>query len=144
LDQRKNVIAVKVSNERQPNSRWYSGSGIYRNVWLVTTNGVFVDHWGTYVTTTEITKTSATVKVNLTIKNSIDKSRNVSIDTKIYDAQSNLVSPHRTASGISVVSSGANLVNIGSYIISNPHLWSIEDPYLYKALTSVYIDGKNC
>ena len=46
-----NIIAVKVDNSKQPNSRWYSGSGIYRNVWLVTTNDVFIDHWGTYVST---------------------------------------------------------------------------------------------
>ncbi|MBP7887354.1 MAG: beta galactosidase jelly roll domain-containing protein, partial [Candidatus Marinimicrobia bacterium] len=46
-----NIIAVKVDNSQQPNSRWYSGSGIYRNVWLVVTDKVFVDHWGTFVTT---------------------------------------------------------------------------------------------
>src|SRR5450830_96362 len=44
-----NVIAVKVDNSKQPNSRWYSGSGIYRNVWLVTTNKIHVDHWGTFI-----------------------------------------------------------------------------------------------
>ena len=60
-----NTIAVKVDNSVQPNSRWYSGSGIYRNVWLVTTNKVAVDHWGTYVTTPEITSESAIVKVNV-------------------------------------------------------------------------------
>ncbi|HYX06145.1 MAG TPA: beta galactosidase jelly roll domain-containing protein, partial [Bacteroidales bacterium] len=49
-----NVVAVKVDNSKQPNSRWYSGSGIYRNVWLVTTNPVYVDHWGTFVTTPEV------------------------------------------------------------------------------------------
>ena len=47
----KNVIAVKVDNSKQPNSRWYSGSGIYRNVWLIKSNSVYIDHWGTYVTT---------------------------------------------------------------------------------------------
>jgi beta-galactosidase len=52
----KNVIAVKVDNSVQPNSRWYSGSGIYRNVWLVTTNKIAIDHWGTYVTTPEVCK----------------------------------------------------------------------------------------
>ena len=50
----KNVIAVRVDNSEQPNSRWYSGCGIYRNVWLTKTNPVHVDEWGTYVTTSEI------------------------------------------------------------------------------------------
>ncbi len=50
----KNVIAVKVDNSKQPNSRWYSGSGIYRNVWLTTVNKVHVDHWGTFITTPQV------------------------------------------------------------------------------------------
>ena len=59
----KNVIAVKVDNSEQPNSRWYSGSGIYRNVWLTTIEKVHVDHWGTYVTTPGVSEQSATVKI---------------------------------------------------------------------------------
>src|SRR6478735_4767966 len=46
---KQNVIAVKVDNSQQPNSRWYSGSGIYRNVWLTTVNEIHVDHWGTWI-----------------------------------------------------------------------------------------------
>ena len=56
----KNVIAVRVDNSEQPNSRWYSGCGIYRNVWLTKTNPVHVDEWGTYVTTSEISNNNAT------------------------------------------------------------------------------------
>src|SRR4051812_257614 len=58
-----NVIAVKVDNSEQPNSRWYSGSGIYRNVWLVTTGRLAIDHWGTYVTTPKVSSQSATVNL---------------------------------------------------------------------------------
>ncbi len=57
----KNVMAVRVVNSEQPNSRWYSGSGIYRNVWLVTTGKLFVDHWGTYITTPTVDEQSATL-----------------------------------------------------------------------------------
>src|SRR5437868_7173303 len=57
----KNVIAVKVDNSKQPNSRWYSGSGIYRNVWLVKANRIFVDHWGTFITTKNVTDKKARV-----------------------------------------------------------------------------------
>src|SRR4029078_13383791 len=59
----KNVIAVKVDNSKQPNSRWYSGSGIYRNVWIIKTNPVYVDHWGTYITTSKVNENRATVTV---------------------------------------------------------------------------------
>ncbi len=61
----KNVLAVKVDNSQQPNSRWYSGSGIYRNVWLVTTGKIFVDHWGTFITTPEVTGRFAKISVGL-------------------------------------------------------------------------------
>jgi beta-galactosidase len=71
-----NVIAVKVNNAPQPNSRWYSGSGIYRNVWLVTVNDIFVDHWGTYVFASDInvsgqtaTQRTAIVHINVIIQN---------------------------------------------------------------------------
>lgn len=58
-----NVIAVRGDNSQQPNSRWYSGSGIYRNVWLTVLDSVHVEHWGTYVTTPEVSEQSATVVV---------------------------------------------------------------------------------
>ena len=54
----KNVLAVRVDNSEQPNSRWYSGSGIYRNVWLVTTEKVYIPCWGTFVSTPVVTEAS--------------------------------------------------------------------------------------
>jgi beta-galactosidase len=66
---KQNVIAVKVDNSQQPNSRWYSGSGIYRNVWLTTVNEIHVDHWGTWISTPEVTDRSATVAVETSVRN---------------------------------------------------------------------------
>ena len=65
----KNVLAVKVDNSQQPNSRWYSGSGIYRNVWLTTVNKLHVDHWGTYITTPEVSDQSANIKIETMMRN---------------------------------------------------------------------------
>ena len=65
----KNVIAVRVDNSKQPNSRWYSGSGIYRNVWLVTTGKVAIAHWGTHITTPKVSAHRATVNITTTINN---------------------------------------------------------------------------
>src|SRR6201996_20636 len=79
-----NTIAVKVDNSVQPNSRWYSGSGIYRNVWLTTTNKVAIDHWGTYVTTPEVSEQSATVDLSVKVKNQA-KPKNIIIKTAIYN-----------------------------------------------------------
>ncbi|HVF96707.1 MAG TPA: beta galactosidase jelly roll domain-containing protein, partial [Flavisolibacter sp.] len=58
-----NVIAVRVDNSAQPSSRWYTGSGIYRKVWLELTSPVAIDHWGIFVTTPEVSRESAVVKI---------------------------------------------------------------------------------
>jgi beta-galactosidase len=81
----KNVIAVKVDNSQQPNSRWYSGSGIYRHVWLVTTNNVFVDHWGTCITTPEVNEQSAKVNIQTSIRNASSNDQQVTLKISILD-----------------------------------------------------------
>ena len=81
-----NVIAVKVDNSQQPNSRWYSGSGIYRNVWLTTLDPVHVEHWGTYVTTPEVNSQSATVVIKTQVNNGSKSAAPVNLTTIIQDA----------------------------------------------------------
>ncbi|MHB8581041.1 MAG: sugar-binding domain-containing protein [Ignavibacteriaceae bacterium] len=69
LKEGENIVAVRVDNSLQPNSRWYTGSGIYRNVWLVKLEPLHISHWGVYVTTPEVSKESAIVKVRTKIDN---------------------------------------------------------------------------
>jgi len=64
----KNMLVVKVNNNEQPNSRWYSGSGIYRKVWLQKTGKMSVADWGTYITTTTLSESFAAIKIKTTIK----------------------------------------------------------------------------
>ena len=130
-----NVIAVKVDNSQQPNSRWYSGSGIYRNVWLVTVNEIHVDHWGTFVTTPEVTAERATVLVNATIMNTSSKSASLEIRTLLYDRDSALVS---SSSGTLELSAGASGEFSDKLVVSDPDLWSVTSPNLYHAVTQVY------
>ena len=78
-----NIIAVKVDNSVQPNSRWYSGSGIYRNVWLVVTGNIAVDHWGTYITTPEVSQTTAKVVIHTRIRNSTGSEVNPTLTSGI-------------------------------------------------------------
>src|SRR5947199_9777591 len=80
------VIAVRVDNSQQPNSRWYSGSGIYRHVRLVTTNPVHVDHWGSYVTAPEVTAASARVTMRTTVRNASQADQPITLRTVLYDA----------------------------------------------------------
>jgi len=136
----KNVIAVKVDNAVQPNSRWYSGSGIYRNVWLVTTNKVAIDHWGTYVTTPEVNNAAATVNLKIRVRNNSGTNGTFTIKTLIYDAVGKVVStggaiPSKANLTDTISETGINLT------VKTPQLWSVENPYLYKVVTQV-ISGK--
>ena len=81
--QEKNVIAVRVDNSLQPNSRWYSGSGIYRNVWLVITDRIHIDHWGICVTTPEVNEQAASVNIVTRLRNTSEQDRILTLRTSI-------------------------------------------------------------
>ncbi|HTD41339.1 MAG TPA: glycoside hydrolase family 2 TIM barrel-domain containing protein, partial [Mucilaginibacter sp.] len=132
-----NVIAVKVDNSVQPNSRWYSGSGIYRNVWLVTTNKVAIDHWGTFVTTPGASDQSAIVHVQTHVKNYSGIPAKITVATTIYNP---------AGKSVITINSAEVDVTASSYIaqdlnVSKPELWSVDHPRLYKAVTKV-LSGK--
>jgi beta-galactosidase len=135
-----NLVAVKVDNSVQPNSRWYSGSGIYRNVRLVTTAKTAIDQWGTYVTTPQVTEVSATVDLKVKIKNNSIGNKALSIKTSIYDATGKVV-----VNGGSLPSkeqfNDTSFTVASSFTVKSPKLWSVDNPYLYKVVTEV-LDGK--
>ena len=87
----KNYIAVKVDNSAQPSSRWYTGSGIYRNVRLVTTAKVHVAQWGAYVTTPEVSKEKARVNYEVKIQNDANVAKQINVVTRILDVSNNLI-----------------------------------------------------
>ncbi|HEY1113414.1 MAG TPA: beta-galactosidase GalB [Chitinophagaceae bacterium] len=130
----KNTLSVKVDNSAQPASRWYTGSGIYRKVWLLTTNPVAFDQWGVFVTTPKVSSASATVRVKSSILNAAKKAGSVSIRTTIYDASGKKVAT-KTAAGIALKDSLQ--ISYNELIVRNPRLWSVKDPYLYRVTTQV-------
>ena len=133
-----NVIAVKVRNEGK-NSRWYAGSGIYRHVWMTVTNPVHVDTWGVYITTPEVSQSSATVKVNSTIRNEQKSNSTISLVTTILDPSGKAVG--NTQKNLQLVA--GKLINDDQTItLSNPALWSLESPQLYKAVTEIKNGGE--
>jgi len=134
----KNVLAVKVDNSMQPNSRWYSGSGIYRNVWLIMTDKIFVDHWGTFITTPQVSDTSAIVKIKTTVRNVSQDAHQIRLTTEIVDSKGKKVASN--VSEAEIMNDSAKEF-IQKMEISYPKLWSVEHPYLYKALTSIEYDG---
>jgi beta-galactosidase len=130
----KNIVAVKVDNSKQPNSRWYSGSGIYRHVWLEKTNKIYVDHWGTFVTTPEVEKDSAEVAIEIRIRNATSQDRNVIVGTEVLDKKGEKVAGGETSALI--VKDSVVVINL-ELTIRNPQLWSIENPHLYTAVTTI-------
>lgn len=132
-----NVIAVKVDNSQQPNSRWYSGSGIYRNVWLTTLDPVHIEHWGTYVTTPEVNEREAKVEVKTKIKNSSQSG--VNLTTTILDANGRDVAHVKD---IGVAAKGSDKEVTQTLTVAAPRLWSDERPYLYKVVSKLEHGGK--
>ena len=135
----KNVIAVKVDNSAQPNSRWYSGSGIYRHVWLNITNPVHIAQCGTYVTTPTVSATSASVSVKTKIENSGADVNGATLTSTIVDD-----SGKEVASGKTTVSLSAKASNDFEQTIQvvSPALWSVETPHLYTLHSTITLGNK--
>ncbi|CAN5609106.1 beta-galactosidase GalB [soil metagenome] len=131
----KNVMAVRVDNSAQPNSRWYSGSGIYRNVRLATTSQLAVDQWGTYVTTPTVTTQNARVLLETTLRNVGGKPQTVKITSTILDSADKeiAITTLPTLRLTDTVTTASQ-----QFDLKNPRLWSIENPYLYKVVTRIY------
>ena len=134
-----NVIAVKVDNSKQPNSRWYSGSGIFRNVWLTKLNPVYVDLWGTYITTPEVSEKAAKVAIETTVRNTTSNTQTIKVEQVLVNAKG--VGVAKNESLLKVVAGSTGKVSQTMNVL-NPTRWNIENPYMYKMVTKLYIDGK--
>jgi len=135
----KNLIAVKVDNSEQPNSRWYSGSGIYRNTWLTTIDPIHVDHWGTWINTPEVNEQLAKVAIQTTVINQSQQDVSLTVTTILYDSAKREVA----RSSVPVpMKKGESSIAGQTLSISNPILWSDDKPYLYKAISQVESNGR--
>jgi beta-galactosidase len=137
----RNVIAVRVDNSQQPNSRWYSGSGIYRHVRLVTSDPVHVGQWGTYITTPVVSVDSSHVTIRTSLRNERQVEQPVVLSTVVYDSAGREVAAVSTMGRVAG-DSVAELVQ--ELTISRPALWSVERPYLYRAVSRVSCGNKLC
>ncbi len=129
-----NVIAVKVDNSAQPASRFYTGSGIYRNVWIVKVNPVFVDHWGTYITTPVVSEDSALVHLKIKIRNVGKGSKNIKIVNTIKDATGRKIAN----SVLNKMLKDSTLQVETELTVMKPHQWSVKNPDMYTMLTELY------
>ncbi|WP_281635466.1 glycoside hydrolase family 2 TIM barrel-domain containing protein [Flavobacterium marginilacus] len=134
-----NIIAVKVDNDAQPNSRWYTGSGIYRNVRLVASEKLHVAKWGTYVTTPEVSAEKATVHFEVSIDNDNASAKEIKLVSSIVNANNVEVA---NATSIEKIGAKTSEKKIHDLTINQPRLWSPESPYMYKVLTKIYENSK--
>lgn len=154
----KNVVAVRVDNGEQPNSRWYSGCGIYRNVWLTKLNPVHIAQWGTFITAEDVSKNSARLNIRTKIQydaaaqlqdsvkqadgtyvvfdSEIVPLADVVLQSRLMDAEGHVVG--EVASELQVIPACPNEVE-QEIVVKTPNLWSVNTPYIYK-VHSILID----
>ena len=131
----RNVVAVRVDNSDQPNSRWYSGCGIYRHVWLVKTEKIHVAHWGTHVVA-EGNK----VSVSVSIDNNTTSQQTVVVRNKILSPAG--VQVASASKKLSLNPSAKSISSLSQLKVSRPQIWSCETPYIYKVVTTIEQNGK--
>jgi beta-galactosidase len=140
----KNILAVRCDTEKWE-SRWYPGAGIYRHVWLVKTSPVHVGHWGTYITTPEITDASALVKMDVTVDNQSDIPVDAVIRTTIYEldnqnvARGNVTSFNEST--IKIEAGSSSTVSTKALVVK-PKRWDINSPFRYVAKTIIRVNGR--
>ncbi len=133
-----NLIAVKVDNSLQPSTRWYSGSGIYRHVWLTTTSPVHVCKWGTYITTPKVSDKEAIVQIETKIVNEKKEMAAIRIVSTILDKNGRKIAGRIHSAKIEPNAE----IKINSEIkVVSPILWNTIHPELYRLATEIY-EGK--
>lgn len=136
-----NVIAVRVDNSDQPNCRWYTGSGIYRRVYLTVTDKLHVKNDGTYVTTPRISHSHATVHARIEVQNSYTTPQECTLLTRLFDSTDKVIGESITTRQIS----GQAAYEFDQTIeVHNPDLWSIEKPNLHRMRTIVKNSEQIC
>jgi len=133
-----NVLAVRVDHSRFADSRWYTGSGIYRRVRLRLTDKLRIGQWGVFVTTPDVTKATALIRVETLIENDSGKPALVRLHSEIIGPDGSVVSAVETPG---TIPSGTNHVFVQEIRINQPKLWSPSDPVLYRLKSRVY-DGE--
>jgi beta-galactosidase len=134
---KENIISVKVDNSQQKNSRWYSGSGIYRHVWVIVTDPVHIANWGVTIVTPEVSSKKATVQITTLVKNETDLTQSIVIKTHLWGANSKNAGNNQIKVELAANSDKeiAQTINV-----SNPLLWTPETPHLYQAQIQILKD----
>jgi beta-galactosidase len=134
-----NVMAVRVDNSRQPNCRWYSGSGIYRHTRLLVTEKLHVARWGTFVTSRKVSEKSATIQIKTLVRNEDKNGTVCTLRTDVLDGNGKTVGTSEASGNIAA---GAEFEFTQKVKIDQPALWSPENPYLYTVRCTLIKQGR--
>jgi beta-galactosidase len=134
---KENQITVRVRNEGR-NSRWYSGSGIYRHVWLTVTEPVHIVPWGSSVTTQEVHDDRATVVISSEIENGTEGKETLRIESEVRDQRGTVVA---SRSDQMEIEAGENSVIKQQVELEAPMFWSVDSPSMYRVVTRIE-DGR--
>jgi beta-galactosidase len=135
----KNILAVRVDNSLQPNSRWYSGSGIYRHVRVVVTESIHVAPWGVFVSTPSVSASAATVAIKTQVQNDTSDTSAVTVKTIILGPNGAESSEHDKKVALQP---GQSAEVEQEATIGQPELWLPQSPYMYRAITRIIKSGK--
>ena len=131
-----NLLKIFVDNSHQLNSRWYSGSGIYRSVWLLVSEPVHIAHWGVYVTTPQITPEAALVEIQTRVENSSAEPQDITLRTRVIDPDGSEVG---LCSTTFIFASNHQHEFQQEIQVPQPQLWSPQSPSLYRLESEVWV-----
>ena len=135
----KNVLTVKVDHTEFADSRWYTGSGIYRNVYLLLKEPVHIARWGVQFSASRITKTAATANTRFAAINTGNKKAHITVQCSLKDSKGNIVAKESRQLNINPADTGVTDLR---FHIKNPQLWSVDHPALYELSLVLTGNGK--
>jgi len=133
------VVAVRVDHSLSADSRWYTGSGIYRDVWMITAGQVHIAQWGVFYHTKSVNNNKAVITVETEVENGSDAQANLTVMQQLTDATGKEVARSSKKIDIQAKSSGKTTVDL---TVNRPLLWSVKTPNLYQLKTTIVQQGK--
>ncbi|MDR3246733.1 MAG: DUF4982 domain-containing protein [Prevotellaceae bacterium] len=133
-----NVIAVKVDHSQSADSRWYTGSGIYRNVWLVYANPVHISQWGIFARSESVSPKRAILHVDIEIENGTNTNHALVVNNELISAEGKTVAKDSRKFPVPAKQKNTLWVDLK---VNNPQEWDLENPRLYLLKTTVIKDG---
>lgn len=136
---KENTIAVRVDHSQSADSRWYTGSGIYRNVWLVYANPVHIAQWGVYAYPSVTNTQKGILSIEVEVDNESNTTANLTIQNELIDKNGKNIS--KNSKKVNIAPNQKEKIQTTLHVKS-PFLWSLEDPTLYSLKTTILQNGK--